>query len=72
MVDFKSFHLRAIHAETEQEKQKINLELKSIYEQLSEEDKKIFNESLQLFLMTEMGRLGSDYQAIKNNIPENY
>lgn len=67
--DFKSYHLRGIHAETLEEKQKINQELKDFYNFLTEEDKRLFNLELQKFLATEMGRLGSDYQAIKNQVP---
>jgi hypothetical protein len=69
--DFKSYHLRAIHANSEEEKAAINQELKDFYAALPEDQKKLFNEGLQRFLLTEMGRLGSDYQAIKNNIPLN-
>lgn len=69
--DFKSFHVRAINASSEEEKRAINQELKDYYAQLPEDLKPSFNKALQLFLLTEMGRLGSDYQAIKNNIPQN-
>ena len=69
-VDFKSYHLRGIHASTAGEKQQINQELKDLYDSLTEADKRIFNLELQKFLATEMGRLGSDYEAIKNQIPE--
>jgi hypothetical protein len=67
--DFKSYHLRGIHAETLEEKRVINQELKDFYNSLTEEDKGLFNLQLQKFLATEMGRLGSDYQVIKNQIP---
>ena len=67
--DFKSYHLRGIHASTTEEKQQINQELKDLYDSLTEEDKRIFNLELQKFLATEVGRLGSDYEAIKNQIP---
>ncbi len=69
--DFKSYHVRAINASSEEEKLAINQELKDYYAQLPEELKSAFNKALQSFLVTEMGRLGSDYQAIKNNIPQN-
>jgi len=69
-VDFKAYHLRSIHASTAKEKQQINQELKDLYDSLTEADKRIFNLELQKFLATEMGRLGSDYEAIKNQIPE--
>jgi hypothetical protein len=68
-IDFKSYHLRGIHATTDEEKRLINQELKILYDTLTEEDKRIFNLELQKFLATEMGRLGSDYEAIKNQIP---
>lgn len=68
--DFKSYHLRGIHAATAEEKQQINQELKDLYDSLTEEDKRIFNLELQHFLATEMGRLGSDYEVIKNQIPQ--
>ena len=68
--DFKSYHLRGIHAKTLEEKQQINQELKDLYDSLTDEDKRIFNLELQKFLATEMGRLGSDYEAIKNQIPQ--
>jgi hypothetical protein len=67
--DFKSYHLRGVHAETEEEKRSINLELKELYDSLTEEEKRLFNLGLQKFLATEIGRLGSDYQSIKNQIP---
>jgi len=68
--DFKSYHLRGINASTEEEKSSINLELKELYDSLTEEEKRLFNLELQKFLATEMGRLGSDYKAIKNQIPQ--
>jgi hypothetical protein len=67
--DFKSYHLRGIHAETEEEKRQINQELKNLYDSLTPEEKQRFNLELQIFLTTEVGRLGSDYEAIKNQIP---
>jgi hypothetical protein len=69
-VDFKAYHLRGIHASTAEEKQQINQELKDLYDSLTDEEKRIFNLELQKFLATEMGRLGSDNEAIKNQIPE--
>jgi hypothetical protein len=49
----------------------INQELKDYYHSLPEYQKSIFNQELQRYLLVEMGRLGSDYEAIKNNIPQN-
>jgi hypothetical protein len=69
-VDFKSYHLRGIHAETEEDKRLINQELKDLYDSLTEEDKRLFNLELQKFLALETSRLGSDYEAIKNQIPK--
>lgn len=66
IFDFKSFHLRSIHAESEKERKIINVELKNLYNSLSLNDKQIFNLDLQKFLKTEVGRLGSDYEAIKS------
>ena len=66
IFDFKSFHLRSIHADSEQERKLINVELKNLYDSLTPDEKQIFNLELQKFLMIEVGRLGSDYEAIKN------
>lgn len=63
---FKSYHLRSIHASTAEERAAINQELKNLYESLSAEERVLFNEELQTFLVTEMSRLGTDYQAIKS------
>jgi hypothetical protein len=68
--DFKSYHLRGIHADTEEEKRSINQELKDLYDSLTGEEKRIFNLELQKFLALETSRLGSDYEAIKNQIPK--
>ena len=71
IFDFKSFHLRSIHADSEQERKMINVELKNLYDSLTPDEKQIFNLELQKFLMSEVGRLGSDYEAIKNQISTN-
>ncbi|ADQ16518.1 hypothetical protein [Leadbetterella byssophila] len=57
--DFKKFHLRAMNAATEQEKQEINQELKDLYASLNDEDKKVFNEELQSFLIKEYAAINS-------------
>jgi short-subunit dehydrogenase involved in D-alanine esterification of teichoic acids len=57
--DFKKFHLRAMNAATEQEKQEINQELKDLYANLNDEDKKVFNEELQSFLIKEYAAINS-------------
>lgn len=64
--DFKSYHLRAINAGSETEKLAINQELKDFYASLSKDDQRLFNIELQKYLMHEVGRLGSDYEAIKD------
>jgi len=63
--DFKSYHHRSIHAATAEERATINQELKTLYASLNEEEKADFNEQLQTFLAREMGRLKTDYEAIK-------
>ncbi len=68
IFDFKSFYLRSIHAESDQDRQLINVELKNLYDSLTLDEKQIFNLELQKFLMSEVGRLGSDYEAIKNQV----
>ncbi|CAM3845495.1 hypothetical protein VR479_10355 [Aquirufa aurantiipilula] len=65
--DFKSYHVRAINAADEAEKKAINQELKDFYASLDEEEKKVFNVELQRYLLQEVGRLGSDYEAIKHS-----
>jgi hypothetical protein len=64
--DFKSYHLRAINADSETEKLVINQELKDYYASLSKEEQVVFNFELQKYLMQEVGRLGSDYESIKD------
>lgn len=64
--DFRKYHVRGINAATEAEKAAINQELKDLYDALSEEDKKAFNEQLQVFLMTQYKTIGDDYQALKD------
>lgn len=63
--DFKKYHVRAMNAGSEQEKAKINKELKDMYERLSEEDRAIFNDQLQTFLISEMAKINSVYDGIK-------
>ncbi|MFD2520690.1 hypothetical protein [Emticicia soli] len=69
MKDFnlKSYHIRGMNAATEAEKAAINQELKDLYETLSDEDKKDFNEQLQTFLIKEMATINSFYQATKED-----
>ena len=65
MKDFnlKAYHVRGMNAETEAEKLAINQELKELYDSLSEEDQKDFNEQLQTFLVKEMAAIKSVYDA---------
>ncbi|WP_199879863.1 hypothetical protein [Arundinibacter roseus] len=63
--NFRQYHVRSINAATEEERAAINSELKELYQTLSEEDKKDFNDQLQRFMITELGRLSNDYEAIK-------
>ena len=65
--NLKSYHVRGMNAATEEEKIAINQELKDLYDSLSEEDKKDFNEQLQTFLVKEMAAIKSVYDATKSN-----
>lgn len=69
--DFKAYHQRSIHAATEAERAAINQELKDLYASLPEAEKADFNAQLQTFLVREMGRLKSDYEAVKGGMSEN-
>ncbi|OZI07817.1 hypothetical protein BWI93_12685 [Siphonobacter sp. BAB-5385] len=68
--DFKSYHIRSINA-SDEERAVINQELKDLYASLSPEDKAIFNEQLQTFLVKEMANIGSEYAAIKSQLNNN-
>lgn len=63
--NLKSYHIRSMNASSEAEKAAINQELKDLYESLSTEDKKDFNEQLQTFLIKEMATINSFYQSTK-------
>ena len=65
--DFKKYHIRSINAVSNEERAAINQELKNFYASLNVEEQKEFNEALQTFLAREMGRLKTDYEAIKGN-----
>jgi hypothetical protein len=67
MWDFRSYHVRAINANSETEKASINAELKELYESLTEADKLLFNTGLQEFLMKQYKNLGDDYENLKAN-----
>jgi hypothetical protein len=64
--DFRKYHVRAINACDEAEKAAINQELKNLYDSLSETDKKVFNEELQKFLVSQYKAIGDEYQALKS------
>nr|WP_170117762.1 hypothetical protein [Arcicella aurantiaca] len=63
--DFKKYHIRSINASSAEERATINQELKDYYASLSKEEQHEFNTQLQTFLAREMGRLKTDYEAIK-------
>lgn len=65
--DFKKYHVKAMNAQNEEEKESINKELKEYYATLSEEDKAIFNEELQSFLIKEMANIKSVYNGASQN-----
>lgn len=65
--NLKSYHVRGMNASTEAEKLAINQELKDLYDSLSEEDKKDFNEQLQTFLVKEMAAIKSVYDATQSD-----
>ncbi len=69
--DFRAYHLRSIHAATDAERAAINQELKDLYVSLPDADKAEFNAQLQTFLVREMGRLKSDYEAVKGGFSDN-
>ncbi|WP_310587824.1 hypothetical protein [Emticicia agri] len=56
-----------MNSSSEAEKASINQELKDLYESLSDEDKKEFNEQLQTFLIKEMATINSFYQSTKDD-----
>ena len=66
--DFKKYHVRSINAASAEERAAINQELKNFYATLNVEEKEEFNQGLQTFLAREMGRLKTDYEAIKGNL----
>ena len=66
--DFKKYHVRSINAASAEERAAINQELKNFYTSLNVEEKEEFNKTLQTFLAREMGRLKTDYEAIKGEI----
>lgn len=63
VFDFKRYHIRSMNA-SDEERAEINLELKNLYDSLSEENKALFNTQLQKFLASEVGRIKSDYESV--------
>jgi hypothetical protein len=63
--NFKKYHTRSINASSAEERATINQELKDFYASLTKEEQNEFNAQLQTFLAREMGRLKTDYEAIK-------
>lgn len=63
--NFRKYHTRSINAASTEERAAINQELKDFYATLSKEEQLEFNMQLQTFLAREMGRLKTDYEAIK-------
>jgi hypothetical protein len=61
--DFKRYHIRSMNA-SDEERAVLNLELRNLYESLSAEDKVTFNDQLQKFLASEVGRIKSDYESV--------
>lgn len=66
--DFKKYHVRSINAASNEERATINQELKNFYASLNVEEQEEFNKALQTFLAREVGRLKTDYEAIKGGI----
>lgn len=67
--NFRTYHIRSINAADEAERAQINQELKDLYASLSDEDKAVFNDELQTFLVKEMAAISSEYAAIKSQLP---
>lgn len=66
--NFKKYHTRSINAASSEERAVINQELKDYYASLNQEEQHEFNIQLQIFLAREVGRLKTDYEAIKGNM----
>jgi hypothetical protein len=63
--NFKKYHTLSINAASDEERGVINQELKDYYASLNKEEQHEFNVQLQTFLAREVGRLKTDYEAIK-------
>ena len=68
--NFKKYHTRSINAASAEERAIINQELKDYYASLTKEEQHEFNIQLQTFLAREVGRLKTDYEAIKGGMEE--
>jgi hypothetical protein len=68
--NFKKYHTRSINASSNEERAVINQELKNYYASLNKEEQHEFNVQLQTFLAREVGRLKTDYEAIKGNMDQ--
>ncbi len=66
--NFKRYHTRSINASSAEERAAINRELKDFYATLNKEEQQEFNLQLQTFLAREVGRLKTDYEAIKGSM----
>ncbi|MBC3784911.1 hypothetical protein [Spirosoma utsteinense] len=69
--DFRRYHIRSINAASDAERAAINQELKDLYASLSDAEKDVFNQQLQLFLSKEVGRIKSDYESVKGGLGDN-
>lgn len=65
--NFRKYHTRSINASSAEERTAINQELKDFYASLNKEEQHEFNVQLQTFLAREVGRLKTDYEAIKGS-----
>jgi hypothetical protein len=66
--NFKKYHTRSINASSNEERAAINQELKDYYASLNKKEQHEFNTQLQTFLAREVGRLKTDYEAIKGGM----
>ncbi len=69
--DFRKYHYRAMNAQSEEEKQAINQELKDLYASLTEEDRLEFNQKLQAFLVAEYAKIKSLSSQVHSSEEDN-
>ena len=55
-----------MNAKDEAEREEINRELKQLYASLSDEEQKVFNEELKVFLVSEYGNISNSYESVKD------